>query len=768
MRSSRVLRATVLVSLVIFLAALSGCSRDPNVRKHKYFQSGMKYFQEGKYPEAAIQFTNAIRIDPGYADAHYQLAQSYLKSQHLVSAFQEFARTVELQPSNYQARVAMTNFLIAGREFKQAQEQTDMLLQKWPNDPQSYVTLSSLLAAQGDFPGAIGAMDKAIAVSPSRWESYLNLALLQIKNNQSDAAEANFRKTLEINPKAVDAQLLFASYLQSRGRLSEAEQQFRNAVASNPGDPVMYATLARFYLSEGKKAEAQAFLTQAKSKFPGNSAGYRMLGDFFLAAGDLDQAVVEYSNLYRQHPKDMQVKKNYIQVLILKNQMEEARRLNDEVLKANPNDSDGLLYRGQMQLRADHANEAVTTLQTLTKNDPDNGVGHFYLGTALEATGDSAHAADEFRTAARLRPDLIGPPRALAGIAMRTNDMTALEQAATKIIELQPQSPDGYALRAISNINRRQFAQAELDINKAIEVAPQSPVGYTQAGGLNFVQKKYAAAEKAYREALDRDTNSADALRGLMNTFFVQNQTDKAIAAANAQIAKSPGNSSFYALLGATLFQNKKDLNGAEAAFAKAVELDKKNVSAIIKLGQVQAANGEVDKALATYQEAVKNNPHEADFYVLMGELYDSKRQASQAEDAYQQALNLKPQNPFVSQKLASVMVRSGGNLDVALSLAQTARQNLPDSPDAADTLGWVYYEKGVYRPAIDMFQEALRLGEKNRAPDNPDIHYHLGLAYAKANESTLARQQLERVLKINPNYREADEIKKQLAHLQS
>lgn len=767
MRGPRLFRATKFVLLIITVATLFGCSRDPNVRKHKYFQSGMLYFDQGKYPEAAIQFTNAIRIDPGYADAHYQLAQSYLKTAHVANAFREFARTVELQPDNFQARIAMANFLIAGRQYKEAQEQADTLLQKWPNDPQSYETLSSLLAAQGNFPDAITAMQKAIAVAPDRAQSSLNVALLQIKSNHTDAGEANFRKSLELNPKFIDAHVLYGSYLQLRGRLDEAEQQFRDAVASAPTDPTLYDTLGRFYLSEGKKSQAQAFLTEAKNKFPDNSTGYRLLGEFFLASGDLDRAAAEYSDLSRQHPKDLQVKKDYIRVLILKSQIEEAGRLNDEILKVNPNDNDGLLYRGQLQMRNGLSNEAVATLQTLTKNDPENGLGYFYLGNAIAMAGDEIHAAEEWRIAARLRPDLVGPPRALAGSAIRTHDMGALEQAATEIIQLQPQSPDGYAMRAISYINRRQFPQAEEDIKRAIAVAPQSPVGYQQLGGLNLVKRNYMAAEAAYREALDRDANSYDALQGLMNTLLLENQVDKAIAAANAQIAKSPNNSGFYSLLGTALF-NKKDLTGAEDAFAKAIQLDKNNVSAVIKLGEAQAANGKVDQALSTYQEGIKNHPREADFYVLMGELYESRKQSSEAQNAYQQALTLKPQDAFASQKLASVMARSGGDLDLAMTLAQTARQNLPDSPGAADTLGYVYYQKGVYRSAIDMFQEALRLGQKNQSPDSADIHYHLGLAYAKANQSTLARQQLEHVLKINPNYREADEVKKELARLQS
>jgi tetratricopeptide (TPR) repeat protein len=92
----------------------------------------------------------------------------------------------------------------------------------------------------------------------------------------------------------------------------------------------------------------------------------------------------------------------------------------------------------------------------------------------------------------------------------------------------------------------------------------------------------------------------------------------------------------------------------------------------------------------------------------------------------------------------------------------------MPDSPSAADTLGWVFYQKGAYQSAVDLFREALKLGEKNQNPDNATVHYHLGLAYEKTGKNDLARQQLERVLKINPNYSEAADVKKQLAQLKS
>ena len=758
-------RVLLALALAVFF---SGCSRDPNVRKQKHFRSGQQYFQQAKYKEAAIEFFNAVQIDPDYAEAHYQLAQSYLKVQQWNPAYQELARTVELQPENYQARLDMADLAIAARDFKRAQEQTDWLLQKRPDDPQVHVTISSLFAGQGTFPTAVQEMQKAVALAPGRSDFYLNLALLQVKNSQPDAAEASFKKAIELDPKAPDASFFLANYYQSRGNLSDAEQQFRNAIAADPRNPEFRGALARLYLAEGRKSQAEEYLRQASREFPDNPLGYRMLGDFYYATGDADKATWEYAAILREHPKDLQAKKNYIQLLIQKARVDEAQVLDDEILQNNPQDSDALVYRGQIQMQQNHLSDANSTLATAVKIDSGNAFAHYYLGVALEKLGNGTSAENEWRQAAQLRPDLIDAQRALAGVAMRKGDMSALERAASQIISQQPTSPDGYALRAISDINRKLFGAAEQDAHQAIEVAPQSPLGYVQLGNLNFVQKQYGPAGRAYQDALDRDANSVDALRGLMNTLLAQNQADKAIAIVHDQIAKSPDNSGFYDLLGTTLATNKKDWNSAEAAFRKSADLDKDNSDALMKLGEVLAEQGHTDEAIAIYQQAVKDHPREASFYILMGELYEAKQDWKKAQDAYQSALEIKPNDPLASNNLANVMLQTGGNVDVAFSLAQTARREMPDSAEVADTLGWVYYQKGAYQSAISLLQEAVKLGDKNKAPDNPGFHYHLGLAYAKVGQSSLARQELERVLKINPNYSDAAEVKKQLAQLKS
>ena len=127
----------------------------------------------------------------------------------------------------------------------------------------------------------------------------------------------------------------------------------------------------------------------------------------------------------------------------------------------------------------------------------------------------------------------------------------------------------------------------------------------------------------------------------------------------------------------------------------------------------------------------------------------------------YQKALALQPDNPLASNNLAYVMLEQGGNVDVAFQMAQTARRQLPDSPESADTLGWAFYQKHVYTSAINLLKEAVK-----KEPDNALFNYHLVLAYAKSGQAGLARQQLDRVTKLKGDSPETEDLKRALAEI--
>ena len=113
------------------------------------------------------------------------------------------------------------------------------------------------------------------------------------------------------------------------------------------------------------------------------------------------------------------------------------------------------------------------------------------------------------------------------------------------------------------------------------------------------------------------------------------------------------------------------------------------------------------------------------------------------------------------ANNLAWNYAEHGGNLDVALSLAQQAKEQLPDDPNVSDTLGWIYYKKHAYLKAISMLEESVeKLG------NHPVVRHHLGMAYFKSGETAKAKQELETALSLSDTFPGADEAKKTLKQL--
>jgi cellulose synthase operon protein C len=96
-----------------------------------------------------------------------------------------------------------------------------------------------------------------------------------------------------------------------------------------------------------------------------------------------------------------------------------------------------------------------------------------------------------------------------------------------------------------------------------------------------------------------------------------------------------------------------------------------------------------------------------------------------------------------VAAELAFLYLEHDGDVNVAVSLAQAAKRSMPDSPIAADALGWAYYKLGSLDSALLHLKEAAQ-----KVPNNPMYQYHLGMAYMTARNFDLAGRSLRLALK--------------------
>ena len=101
--------------------------------------------------------------------------------------------------------------------------------------------------------------------------------------------------------------------------------------------------------------------------------------------------------------------------------------------------------------------------------------------------------------------------------------------------------------------------------------------------------------------------------------------------------------------------------------------------------------------------------------------------------------------------------------MDEALKLARTAVEKFPKVPNVLDTIGWIYYKKGVYGSAVDFLKESIE-----GSPDSAAHHYHLGMSYFGLGDRQKASASLNRAIKLNPAFSGVDEARNTLAKLES
>ena len=744
----------------VLLVTVVACSRDSNVRKQKYLESGKRYFARGNYRAAAIQFTNATRLDANFGEGHDLLAQSYLKMEDWSDAYQELNRTLELQPDNYRAQVDLIKLLIAAGQFSRAQDKASALLKKNPADAEAHALVANVLSAQGNIAPAIREMQTAVSLAPLESDFRIALGVLEIKANQLEKAEATLKQAVQTDPQSVSPLIALGGYYLQFKRFAEAQQQFLRAKNLEPTNPEIWSDLARVELAQGNMAQAENIMQQAKLALAADSRGYRLLGDFYVATNQRHKALQEYASLYRDYPDDLVVQKNYIQVLIITGELEEATKLDENLLKKQHDDPDGLLYKGQILNGQGRFSDAVHALEAILSDSPENAVAHYHLGVALAGLGNPDRAEVEWRQAVSIRPDLLDAETALAMAAMRKGDMPALASIGEQVVHYQPSLANGYLLRATAETKLNRFAAAETDLVEARQLAPETPGPYVETGNLRVAQGRLRDAGTCYEQALTADPTSLEALRGLVDLNLREKQPDEALARLDAHTADA--NSSGYHYLRAAALLSKQDFAASELELRQAIALDKSNLEAIEALARLEMARGAADQAIAVYQKAVEDNPGNDHLYVTLGSLLEAKGNLEAAEQSYTKALQLRPDSAEAANNLAYLLLKKGDDLDRALTLAQQARRAMPNSPNAADTLGWAYFKRGLYSQAAALFAEAAA-----KVPGNPTYQYHLGMAYQGEKHISEARLHLERVLKIDPNYENASDVRRALAELE-
>ncbi|HEY1494578.1 MAG TPA: tetratricopeptide repeat protein, partial [Candidatus Solibacter sp.] len=127
-----------------------------------------------------------------------------------------------------------------------------------------------------------------------------------------------------------------------------------------------------------------------------------------------------------------------------------------------------------------------------------------------------------------------------------------------------------------------------------------------------------------------------------------------------------------------------------------------------LRIGETYRRKGDLAHAVTALQRSSALRPGNAIVVSTLALVLDAMGRKADAAAKYRELLELSPNDGVALNNLAYILAENGGDLDDALKLAQHALQLLPDLPEVADTLGWIYLKKNVSARAIEVFRDLV------------------------------------------------------------
>jgi tetratricopeptide (TPR) repeat protein len=756
--SGRLRVAGTLTFLAIVM--LAGCSLDPQKGKVKYLESGNRYMKAGKYQEASIQFRNAIKLDPRFAEAYYQLAQADISLHQWNPAFTALQQTIELDAQRLDAHLDVARFYLAARDYEKAEKEASLILGKDPSNTAAYQILAEAQIGRKDYADAQQTFGKLAELRPDDPSSFVNLALAEISLQNYSEAEQHLRKAIEIGPHFSAGFAELGKFLAWKRDLAGANEVLEKGVEANPTAVDLYITRANILYSQQNKDAAFGVIENLRTNLKDSPEAMLAAGDFYQVRGENEKALALYQHGIEIAPKNFDLKRHLTEFYLTAGHLNEAAAMNDEILRGMPKDVLAHVSRGRILLAQGKNADAIAELRKQVAEDPESAQAHYYLAQAFRQNNDLAQAKNELQEALGVAPDLPLVLDSLAELSLALNEPDVAREYAEHSIRQDPTNAKSRMILGVALGQLDQVKPAEDQFRVAQQISPQDPATHSNLGLVYVRAKRWSDAQKEFEAALRLNPQDENALGQLVDLLVRQGMHEKAIARVQEYLATYPNDANAHVMLG-VLRKKSNENDSARTEFERAIQLSPSSTPAYLQLAELHRDRGEPDAAIKSYEEAAAIQPKAAPIRALIGSVYLQKGDLEQARKNLEQAMTLDSNFAIAANNLAWIYAKQGKNLDVALSLAQKAKQLLPDQISVSDTLAWIYYQKSDYALAIPLLEECVE-----KAPQEATFRYHLGMVLIASGEKVGGKQQLETALRLRLAREEGQEARQALARL--
>ncbi|MET0213331.1 MAG: tetratricopeptide repeat protein, partial [Vicinamibacterales bacterium] len=504
------------------------CSGDPEEQARKYVASGDAYVAKNSRDEAIIQYRNAIKARPQWAEAHYKLAQTYQAAGDYVNAYSEYARAADLEPTNTEAQIRAGTLLLVAGEFDAARTRAELALKADPTFAPAHILLGNSHAGLNELASAMKQIEQAITLAPSYAPAWTALGGVKFRRGNRDEADAAFRKGVELAPKSVDARLSLANFQWASGDVVKAEATLREALALDESNPSAHRAMALLYLTTNRAPAAEPHFRALASQPKGKLA----LVDYYMGLGRTSDALAVIHELEKA-PDAADARAGRLRRASIDygaGRKAEAHQLMDRLIQETPRDAEVRVAKAHMLLADGAAGEAFKQASAAVAIAAALPRAQYTLGLTALADGKPDEAEKAFEEVIRLAPRATAAQLQLSRLRLARGETTGALDAARAAAQDRPESPEAAILVSRSLRAKGDADRAWVELSNRAAQHPTSVPLQIEMGWVALERRQYSAARAAFEDAVRMAPQAMDARSGLIATEIASRNLDAARA----------------------------------------------------------------------------------------------------------------------------------------------------------------------------------------------------------------------------------------------
>jgi len=639
--------------------------------------------------KAAVQLNDLIQQYPQLPEAHVLLARALVHMKRLDGAIQQFSAAAQLDPTNVTIALQLAALLQSKGDFQRVQQELDRITPQLHSEAQRQQA-AVLLARQGDSGGAAKLLEqptRAGDVASEQNRSDLFLAYLYRQRNEYDRAEAVVVKLMD-HPDLATVQFA-ASLYTAEGKPEQAKQVLGklDTLKLDPG--VKELVLASHAAEIGDLEQAANYYSAAATKNPSNTVAWELLAACQMGTGKLDAVVATLASANAAVPTDKGLQLLHQQSALLRSAGSDGqlRPVAIGVLR-DPLNSDTnleILHTVVANWDSNDREQLASRLQDIVDRHPESLDARMQLLQCYQSMGRYADAMTVARQAIDAFPQDVTVARFAVSICEIARRWKDLETAAEVLKRRSP----GDAAAADVAIAMSQVGQGQS--GAAVEqLSPYLPTATAQPDQYADMLSLYAFALGSSGRAQD----AADLLWPFVNSS--QSWRQRWISVAR-DLPDTHDAALWLDRLAGVL--SPDDVTG-RTALAEAYNA----------VGKRANDPQLIQKSTDLFASVTQSPAADANSLLAAGIHAEARGEWATAQTDYRQALSKDPSLFLADNNLAMLIVKHGGDLHEAVTLAQKAVDLQPRIATLYDSLAAAQHALGNAQGAVDEESIAIRL----------------------------------------------------------